>query len=834
MMFSVAHRFTPDELGALDLDVADARVIWAIGAKASSVWSSSYAASSACGPPAIYPRGGDESGTWLAKRSDRESWIELTFPERATILGILVCETCGPGAVCEIRDVDRDVVLYEGPPVRIADSRSARLFYVPLPPVPGPLRLRLTQQQTGSHYHEIDAVALLTAPLETILASPPSAPSRPHYRYAPADVAQIDVKGDWRISWATSARASSEYSSRYGADTALGRPTVFPESGDKAGTWLSASDDRAAWIELEFGDVPNALGLLVFETCSAGSVVRATDEHGEVFFQARHEELEDDEARLLYVPLEPGSVPAKVRLWVSPAKTSWREIDAVALISVPFEELFEPAPPAPPPPPPGAPAGGFTILGGTLVGASPASPFVHAILCTAERGRAANHGGALRLILDDGSDVTLETGRTAVYGGVSARRFGSWEEVSAALQPFAAAFAGIEPTGEVVLQGQFLQGEEHVWVVGIPRAFCQDGVPESLVAVAISRLPLEQTTFADDGVNGFERRAQPHQVPPVRPHPLRRAARNSAMVAAVCALVIVADLVGGGPTLLGAYALLVGLYAAILAIEFGGRIAFVPTFIRVPSAPVVDHRPACTPPKFLLWGMFGALFLSALPLFAAADFEWSGAFLYLVSVASVAPVALLRLVLYGRRYGFVFLQGLGVVHTLSGRPETGVRRRFSGRLAQGQEFTRTEGAFQRAKHLGTDRYQDEHGRMVEHDRYSSWLERRVSATGPSQVRLRIGDREIVRAQAPRTTVVDFRCTAPQRGGYFSFESLHGEGDPATLIGAVRAGVGDALEVEATHLVLGDFAELRRRVYVQLFVFLALLSIVVIGSLAFVV
>ena len=61
-MFSTAYHFKPNELGGLDLDVVDDRVIWATGGKASSVWNSGYTAASACGPPAIYPEGGDRSG----------------------------------------------------------------------------------------------------------------------------------------------------------------------------------------------------------------------------------------------------------------------------------------------------------------------------------------------------------------------------------------------------------------------------------------------------------------------------------------------------------------------------------------------------------------------------------------------------------------------------------------------------------------------------------------------------------------------------------------------------------------------------------------------------
>ncbi|MBX3275685.1 MAG: hypothetical protein KF729_35825 [Sandaracinaceae bacterium] len=108
-----ARHFRPNELFGLDLDVPDPRVAWATEARASSEWSSSYAASAACGAPCVYPAGGDEHGTWLAARDDGEPWLELGFPELPAAAAIIVCETCGPGCTIEIRDLDRDVALYE-------------------------------------------------------------------------------------------------------------------------------------------------------------------------------------------------------------------------------------------------------------------------------------------------------------------------------------------------------------------------------------------------------------------------------------------------------------------------------------------------------------------------------------------------------------------------------------------------------------------------------------------------------------------------------------------------------------------------------------------------
>ncbi len=845
--YLAARRFEPGELPSLDLHAADPRLVWAIDARASSEWSSSYAATSACGPPAIYPKGGDEYGTWLAESGDGDPWIELSFPEATAARAIVVCETCGPGAVREIRDVARDAVLYAEKPVRIAESREARLLHVPLPPgtpVPTRLRIRVAPYGFGSDYHEIDAVALLTEPLDAILASPRATAAPAHRRYAPGEVRALDLRGDWRIRWASRARASSEWSSSYAARAATGPPNVFPRGGDIERTWLSASDDRNAWLELEFPECERVYGLVVLETCGAGSVVRATDEHGATLFSAKREVVPSREARLLHVPLPPGPPPARLRLWVSAAESDYREIDAVALLLAPFEELFEPPPPPPPPPVPGAPQGGFTTLEGVLVGASRDAPFVHATLRTRGGGRAENHGGPLTLRLESGDEVRLELGRTALYGGTSARRAGPWARVRAEVPWLAAAFADAPPEdGELVsLEGSRLDGEVRVEVAGEPSALREAGFrdsarrrPEALVAVAISRGPLASTPFAEEGSRAFERGATAFRPGEVRRHPLARWAWIATGSAAALLAALGADVAAGGGSagVLGALALLGALFFLVLALDLSARIAFVPTFLRRAGQSLRDRKPAFGPPGWMFFlSALGLVLLGIVagPIVGASNDPAVLAFA--VPLVLTAPFALLRLGLLLWRHGAALGHALYVAFAPRGRLAEGASGRFTGTLASGQRLTRTEVLLECSEHLGTETYTDEQGRTSTRDRYRTWLERHVAASAPEAVLLTLADGTPVSCGAGvRTTHLGLRVRPPEsttkHGGspYARFESVHVEGDEATLLGVVASrGEDGALELRGTHLVLGSLGELRRRAFSQASAMLALAAL----------
>src|SRR5690606_39387306 len=127
----------------------------------------------------------------------------------------------------------------------------------------------------------------------------------------------------------------------------------------------------------------------------------------------------------------------------------------------------------PPEPIPGAPPEGFTMLQGTLLGASEERPLVHAKLGAVRApGRGANRAGELRLRLDSGHEVALEIDRTCLYGGSLRRLRGTWEDVSARAPELAAPFADppLDPEERVILEARRITGEVRVYVAGVPGA----------------------------------------------------------------------------------------------------------------------------------------------------------------------------------------------------------------------------------------------------------------------------------------------------------------------------------------------------------------------------
>ncbi len=844
-----AKRLRPHDLGALDVR-HDPRIAWASAARASSTHGGGYEASSACGPPTRFPRGGDFQGTWLARRDDDAPWLEVELPAVDAAVAIIVCETCGPGAVLSIRDVERDVVLWERPPEVLRDHRKVRILHVPQrpgAPPPRKLRLDVAPYSFGEERHQIDAVGVLLAPLTALIAAPP-VPT--HRRYAPSEVTTLRLRDDERFLWAKKASASSQYSSSYSAARAVGRPNVFPRGGDLENTWLSANDDRSAWIELEFPAHERAFGFVALETCGAGAIWRATDEQGRTLWQAVPEKMPRREARLLHVPLEDGLPSPKLRLWVSPDESDYREIDAVALLSAPFEELSRPPPPPPPPPPepiPGAPPDGFTMLEGTLLGASAERPLVHAKLGAARKpGRAVNRAGELRLRLDSGHEVALEIDGTCLYGGSLHRVHGTWEEVCARAPELAAPFAGssVDPDERVLLEARSITDEVRVYVAGVPGARRAHGfrdsaraVPDTLRAAAIATTPLEHTSFVASGTDDFERAARPPRSEGKRAHPLRRWTAGVAIAAGACiaitllGVVAITTEIGGGAAIAVAIGVtgLLASSASTFALELLGRLHGVPAFVR--GETLKDHRPPFGGPG---WTILGSSFVivPAAGVIGVVSFEATEPLWAAVRLALFAGAlyALARLFAWQWTAAPSLVGALRVLLAPEGRA-LGALVRLEGTLADGQRHARTETYSSHSEHLGVEYVKDDRGEMVARDRWRHWSERNVGIRGTPGVRIALRDGTLVRTTNRfRSTDVGLAPVPPRGVEYARFESAHVEGDEATIVGRVESG-GDEIAVAATHVVLGTMAELRRRIAVQVLALAALLALVAMGGLA---
>lgn len=82
-----------------------------------------------------------------------------------------------------------------------------------------------------------------------------------------------------------------------------------------------------------------------------------------------------------------------------------------------------------------------------------------------------------------------------------------------------------------------------------------------------------------------------------------------------------------------------------------------------------------------------------------------------------------------------------------------------------------------------------------------------------------------------TTDVGLRVMNPKdRLEYARFESAHEAGDEVSVFGEVVERTG-GMYVDATHWVVGDFSELRRRAAVQVVAFLVLTALAFLGPLA---
>jgi hypothetical protein len=829
------RRLAPSELKALDLTLSDPRIHWAKRARSSSSWSESYAPSTACGPPSVFPEHGDRSGTWLAASGDARPWIELEMPTLDRAHALLICETCAPGGITSVRDQDGAIDLFVAEERAIRPLDGARLLVVPLDPaLPAPARIRIGLKRSNE-YQEIDAVALVTVPFEELMAAPVTLGELRHRRFAPEQVRIHDLHGDRRIVWAMSAKASSEWSSSYAAKAATGRPNVFPKGGDHSGTWLSDTSDRNAWIELSFGKASqrsgDCYGFIVLETCGAGAVVRATNEHEQVLWQAGVGEVPHRQARLLYVPLEPARPPNKLRLHLSGAIEDYREIDAVALLYAPLEDLETEAPPPPPPPIPGAPREGFTFMEGTLLGVSAERPLVHAVLRTSNGAHALMWGPALRLRLESGAEVELELQDTTVFGDPLRRRRGRFADLSAELPALGTALGTSRAPAdddEVVVQGQQIASSLRVHVAGVPYAVSDGGfreranVPEKIRVAVISREPLSATPFMRDGTDTFRAGASKLGAHDFVPHPLSHWVRNAVGVAGVGLAAVLAMLlltqdgaVGWGAGLL-AFALCFAACACIFAIELIGRANTVFVVGRKGSGKR-NGRAGFSDPKWTLVWLVTFVGITAFILSGALSSFDVDARLPAFVLASVlgGAYALVRSLMWQWSAGWVLWTALRAL----------MRKATTGVLTSAHRSTEVLEAH--IEHLGTEQYADADGRIQTRERYKEWTTR--SARADHQVTLALPDARRASPVAPRV-VIDVAMTpvkigaGPKHGpaptAYASFASEHEVGDVASLIGQVVEDGGE-LKVNDAIVLLGPRSVLVRRTLIMAACMLAL-------------
>ncbi len=822
-----AERLESRALEGIDFRLPDRRVVFAVEAKSSSEYSTSYAARSAVGPPKVFPEGGDEYGTWLADNSDEDPWIELRFPPTRAV-ALLVFETCGPGAVYEAIDLEQNEPIYRGEARRFSDTREARLLHVKLDGrrTLSKLRLRVKPRAFGGdEWKEIDAVAILTEPLSALRETPPRFETGGEKRYRPEEAAHFPIRSpDTRVHWATKARASSRYSSSYSAKEATGRPRVYPKAGDRDQTWCPGSDAHNEWLELDFPEHEVARALAVFETNVAGSVVRVTAPDDTVLWQGLADHSAGDEARLLYIPFQNDDPKRRLRLWLSGELRGYRQIDAVAILTVPWGELHGPPPPPPKKYPPGTPAGGWTRLEGTLLG-----DVVQASL-HGPHGSAHENGGSPVLRLDDGDEVSLTLGRTTLYGAPLERQRGEPHVLGEGAPHLFAPFSGEMPPGEHILEGRRITDSTRVVVLGEVTGSHTEGgfrdrareTPTSMHASAIAKADAPRLdALLDAHAPAHFERKRPTSKPEAVRHPLTPYAIGCAIIAAIVA--------GAGISAQAPFALVAACLPAILALDFVARIWAVPPFTHANSGLSDRAVLVKTPWAVVMLNGFFVVMASLAFVFVAlmaVGFENEGNATTLGFGFTAVAFALLRLGSFWRIQARPMKRALRALMV-------GQASRFSGVLGPGT-FTRREKCLGHSKHVGSYRTTDDQGNLVTRNQYESWYERHVDVSGPGDVIVIVPDGTVAHAPAARTETTDatlYPLRTENATETLHLWGRHEEGDPATLVGTAHL-EGKTHVLDAPRLlVLGPMSALWKRVAAIFLATAGLLALVLFAALA---
>ena len=652
-------------------------------------------------------------------------------------------------------------------------------------------------------------------------------------RISPEGHAGIDLRqSDPRLVWASSAKASSEWSSSYAARTACGPPTIYPEGGDRSPAWLAANDDRAPWIELTFPRLEAPRAILICETCGAGAVVSVEDvDSSEVLYRAMPRLTEPARsARLLIVALGVGARPIRrLRIEVAPYAlgSEYKEIDAVALCSVPFEDLAQPYVPPP------TREELLERWRGTLVGVSKERPIVHALVATGGTRRARSHGAEVKLRLDDGALLDVDAEEVIVYGGRITRRTGTWKAIAKELPILAELFGDDAPPSEadVRLELRSLERDVEVEIAGEPltretAGFRDEAGPRThaIAARAIARGLLTSTPFGKEGLGGFTTMREEIAKPSGRPHPLRDWTIGM-WITSVVAGALAAWAVSAGDEISIAFAIAFFVWHLSHALELTGGLVAIPPLV---ARHLDDRRP---PFGKYLWTY------AIVWLWLCVAGPVTGGVLALVGptsglhagLAIGGLVACVRLAYALRAHVPTLRDLLRVTMRERGDGGVGTWVRRDGQLGDAT-IRRSEDYVAKARHLGTDHYTDAKGVRQSHDRFETWYERHIAVRADGALELFLDDGSIVRvASMSRSTdlaLVHVGTNDGREGDIFGrFRAAHTAGDPATFYGRVSHREPSVLVLDDAVLVLDP----RRRLAWRATLHIA--SLVLLGGLA---
>ena len=303
---------------------------WAVGAVASSEYSSpDFSAQQATGAPNT-AECGDSETAWASETSEGVDWLEVSFATAVLPTEINIRETNMPGFINKVEVKDEAGVYYtvwEGTPAIVEEC--PRVLTVSVSGVNArvnAVRINLDQRE-GGWWNEIDAVELVGVPSGSSGVVPGATPTQPA------------VAGATR-QWAVEAVASSSYSDPdWGAQQATGAPNVT-DCVDDQRAWASETYDGVDWLEVKFAAAVVPTEINIHENISPGFInkVEVKDEAGlyHTVWQGTPGAVEQC-PRVFTVSVSGVSVRVNaVRISLDQRNGGdWNEIDAVELVGQP-------------------------------------------------------------------------------------------------------------------------------------------------------------------------------------------------------------------------------------------------------------------------------------------------------------------------------------------------------------------------------------------------------------------------------------------------------------------------------------------------------------------
>lgn len=290
---------------------------WATGATASSSYpTDSWSPQQATGEPNTL-RDGDSTTAWTPERKGMgRVWLELSYDEAVYPTLVRIRETFNPGAVCKVEFKDAVGKYHLGWEGNDDNRESPGYFEVAVPDFPYRTKVARIWLDTDriSGWNEIDAVELVG--------------------HSQVVGGEVEVR-----QWASSASASSEYSSGDGSAGEASGPPDTPLASDYVTAWAAQFPDKGKeWLELRYVIPVHATGVRIFENFTPGGIVEVElkDPLGQYHSVWEGNEPVEKAPACFEVSFERSEYEVSaVRIHLETSRQKgWEEIDAVELVGM--------------------------------------------------------------------------------------------------------------------------------------------------------------------------------------------------------------------------------------------------------------------------------------------------------------------------------------------------------------------------------------------------------------------------------------------------------------------------------------------------------------------